>query len=63
MNNSGSYGMERDKVEAWTDELIAQGYDGSTNGAGEWCVFHATQIKSAIGNNGDFNPNNPDITK
>jgi len=33
--------------------------DGNKNLA----IFNPTQIKSATGNNGEFNPNNPDITK
>jgi hypothetical protein len=28
-----------------------------------YVVFKSTQMKSAIGNNGAFNPNNPDISK
>ena len=27
----------------------------------EYCGFTSTQIKSAIGNNGEFSPTNPDI--
>ena len=41
------------------------GYDGvieeSEKGLGEYVVFDSTQIKSATENNGDFDPNNPDI--
>jgi hypothetical protein len=45
-------------------ELIAEGYDGvmaKVGGVVEYVVFDSTQIKSAIGNNGDFDPSNPDI--
>lgn len=52
---------------AW---LRAQGYDGvhafdpSDPGAPpEIVVFEPTQIKSAIGNRGTYDPNDPDITK
>lgn len=55
---------------ALRDELIARGYDGifvnnmKDKGVGdykEWVAFHPEQIKSAIGNNGDFDPTDPDI--
>lgn len=43
-------------------DLKAQGYDGIINEDGnELVVFDATQIKSAIGNKGTFDPSNPDI--
>ncbi len=43
-------------------ELRAQGYDGIINkAANEVVVFDPEQIKSAIGNNGDFDATNPDI--
>ena len=45
--------------------LEAQGHDGLTvnRGGKTWAfvAFNPTQIKSAIGNNGDFDGNNPDI--
>ncbi len=53
-------------------DLVAQGYDGivvrnsDTDGGvdrDDWVAFEATQIKSAIGNNGQFDPANPDIRK
>jgi hypothetical protein len=52
------------------EKLIAQGYDGvvirnsNTDGGQErddWVAFYPEQIKSAIGNSGAFDPNNPDI--
>jgi hypothetical protein len=43
------------------DKLRAQGYDGVNFGGGNWVAFDAKQIKSAIGNNGDFSPKKPDI--
>jgi hypothetical protein len=43
-------------------ELEAQGYDGILYRDGEEVVaFQPEQIKSAIGNNGNFAPTNPDI--
>lgn len=40
-----------------------QGYDGIISpGNSEYIVFDPTQIKSAIGNSGAFDPSNPDIT-
>lgn len=52
----------RDAMEA----LKAQGYDGfiRTDEDGnirEYGVFDSNQVKSATENNGDFDPNNPDI--
>jgi len=39
-----------------------QGYDGIINlDATEIIAFESTQIKSAIGNNGEFDPNNPSV--
>ncbi len=44
------------------DALKAAGYDGIINDQNsEIIVFDPNQIKSAIGNNGDFDPSNPDI--
>ena len=49
------------------DGLIIKNLDdaaGLTNvPATHYMVFHPHQIKSAIGNNGQFDPTNPDITK
>lgn len=51
-------------------QLIAAGYDGvvvrdsDTDGGqyrDDWVAFHPYQIKSAIGNDGTFDPTNPDI--
>jgi hypothetical protein len=41
------------------DGIIAHRPDGTK----EYVVFKPEQVKSAIGNNGDFDPTNPDITK
>lgn len=52
-------GRDRTKAER-------QGYDGvkivmPDSGEQLWMAFRPGQIKSAIGNNGDFDPKNPDI--
>lgn len=49
-------------------KLIAKGYDGIVwtdldSGDTMWIAFRPEQIKSAIGNNGNFDPANPDITQ
>jgi hypothetical protein len=48
---------ERVKAEGY-DGIIVRGADGVLD---EIVAFNDTQIKSAIGNNGDFSPTNPDI--
>lgn len=46
------------------DEIRARGHDGIDFGGGIWVVLkEPTQIKSAIGNNGDFDPKKPDILR
>ena len=45
------------------NELKLKGYDGADFGDGIYVVFNPTQIKSAIGNNGNFDPNSFDISK
>src|SRR5690606_8525210 len=51
--------------QAYAELLKQHGYDGVIgyrNDAVLWAIpFDATQIKSAIGNNGAFNPADPDI--
>lgn len=50
---------------ALREELIVRGYDGVIadykSGGREIVAFFPEQIKSAIGNSGDFDPSNPDI--
>ena len=61
--------MESDRLSAsmyLSDAAIAgykaQGYDGIINEAwNEIVAFNPSQVKSAIGNNGDFDGTNPDI--
>lgn len=54
------------------DAMKKAGYDGARiveknpdteKNIEVWVAFDPTQIKSAIGNNGDFNPNDPNILK
>jgi len=58
-----------DKEEALelTNILKQKGHDGvilhAKHGVEEYVVFEPTQIKSATGNNWEFNPSNADITK
>ena len=61
----------RGSVTELRDDLIASGYDGiyfkqgldHADQSPTWVAFHPNQIKSAIGNRGTFDPNEPDITK
>jgi len=41
--------------------LKAGGYDGFQDGGNHWVAFDSNQIKSAIGNTGEFNPEDVDI--
>jgi hypothetical protein len=70
----GRLNLEADdhQREFWREAkeaLQAKGYDGvvyanDVEGDGDsWAVFHPTQIKSATGNQGTWDPKNPDITK
>jgi hypothetical protein len=58
------------KIKKWKQSLIDEGYDGvyikpskSMPGYedGVWVAFEPTQIKSATGNRGTFDPNNPNM--
>jgi hypothetical protein len=42
--------------------IEAGGYDGFQDGSNHWVAFKPTQIKSATGNIGTFDENNPDLT-
>jgi hypothetical protein len=60
------YATERETVRSMgVKRLQAKGYDGiiATGPTGErqYIAFNPAQIKSAIGNNGEFDPSNPDI--
>ncbi|MAN85586.1 MAG: hypothetical protein CL555_01560 [Algoriphagus sp.] len=59
-------GDNKSESRKFREKLIAKGYDGiefdNPFGPFSWYVaFEPTQIKSATGNNGDFNPDNADI--
>lgn len=64
-NDYSQYGLLESAPQiALRKALEDAGYDGIayTEGyAGAFVVFHPEQIKSATGNNGDFDPANPDI--
>jgi hypothetical protein len=54
----------------WVDEIRSEGYDSvmyTPRGEGieehEYMVFEPTQLKSAIGNRGTYDPDDPDIRK
>ena len=56
---------DREPDRLFVSQLKKQGYDGiilpSNFGNKDYVVFDPTQIKSATGNSGSFDPNNPDI--
>jgi predicted GNAT family acetyltransferase len=64
--DAGEIEVDRTQVKTW---LQAKGYDGvvygnAVEGAGEsYIAFDPTQIKSATGNVGTFDPSNPDISQ
>ena len=53
-------------AKQYREELEKAGYDGiiddMTNDMSQIVAFYPTQIKSAIGNNGNYDPRDPDIT-
>lgn len=60
--------MKQGEAKAYREGLEAQGFDGivfegetPVGFVREFVAFRPTQIKSAIGNNGQFDPANPDI--
>lgn len=59
--------LHKKKGRALRSELETRGYDGIIIrrdiefGGRSYIAFHSTQIKSAVGNRGTFNANNPDI--
>src|SRR5699024_5796966 len=55
---------DKKAVAEYKDSLLREGHDGiifQSEGANEYVAFEPTQIKSAIGNRGTFDPANPDI--
>ena len=70
------YKLNNDELKTWRastnplkiianmrSQLINKGYDGVDIGDYAYVAFYPEQIKSAIGNCGKFDPNDPDITK
>jgi len=60
--------MPQDKIDDWTNALRASGHDATSmvfpGGEKEFAVFDPErQLKSAIGNRGTYDPNDPDLTK
>lgn len=60
--------VQKATAEMLHDLLVRNGYDSivyqnqhEAKGSTSFAVFSPTQIKSAIGNTGEFNPENPDI--
>ena len=49
-------------TDAMQRVLKAGGYDGFQDGGSHWVAFDSNQIKSAIGNTGEFNPDTGDIS-
>ena len=60
----GSFLPFKQRQREWIDLAKQQGNDSIYNpNTGTWMVPEPTQLKSAIGNEGTFNPTNRDITK
>ena len=61
----GSKIPNKNETETIQLELKRKGFDGIIvrGNPSEFVVFSSDQIKSAIGNQGTFDPNDPDITK
>ena len=63
--NQESLGGKDKAAAAWTKMMQDKGFDGfmdkTGNGDGEITAFNPNQIKSSIGNNGQFDGTNPDI--
>ena len=57
--------QSKSAIDKWTDEMIRRGYDGTIlqfdDGHVEVVAFNKSAVKSASGNSGEFNENNPDI--
>ena len=59
-------GLESTKGRAYRRRLMSEGYDGivledEEFGGESWIAFRPEQIKSAIGNRGTYDPNDPSI--
>ena len=53
--------QSKSEAKVVREELALRGHDGIHTDLGEWVAFRPEQIKSAIGNVGTFDPNNPSI--
>jgi|GEM_PF-6262288 len=63
-----TYETAQEMARKLRDHLIAKGHDGikyknEVEGGTSWIAFDPRQIKSAIGNRGTYDPNDPDISK
>jgi len=62
IQEAGYDGIIQDAYEEFGEgRSVGRAMDGISYGDRHYIVFEPTQIKSAIGNKGDFDPNNPDI--
>ena len=65
--NSERLGGLKEASIAWTEMMKSRGFDGfmdkTGKGDGEIVAFEPTQIKSAIGNIGTYDPENPSILR
>ncbi len=60
--------MSQDKIDDWTNDIRQRGYDATSltfpGGEKEFAVFDPErQLKSAIGNRGTYDPDDPDLAK
>jgi hypothetical protein len=63
-----TYETAQEMARKYRDHLMSKGHDGikyknEVEGGTSWVAFRPEQIKSAVGNRGTFDPNDPDITK
>jgi hypothetical protein len=68
INNPALLDDDKFRSLAWNQKevegLKARGFDGAKAiGQNVWAAFRPAQIKSATGNRGTFDPNDPDITR
>ena len=55
--------VEALKKEGYDGAVLTDYSEGDVENTTSWAVFDSAQIKSATGNKGTFDPNNPDITR
>ena len=64
--DSRNYSYYQDLIDYFYEPLKNAGFDSyyvSENGNKNLAVFDPSKIKSAVGNRGTYDPNDPDITK